>query len=142
MRALALVWLLALLSGCAREQEPEAVYRTLVKAVSDRDADQAWPLLSTASQKRLDARAREAAARAPGVVPPSGRALLLGDAGLASPAVKSVEVRSQDAERAVLRVEEEGRPPREVLLVREGRRWRVELPLPDGLPMPDAVPAR
>jgi hypothetical protein len=134
MRALALVPLLALLPGCAREQEPEAVYRALVKAVSDRDADRAWPLLSTASQKRLDARAREAAARAPGVVPASGRALLLGDAALASPPVKSMEVRSQDAERAVLRVEEEGRPPREVLLVREGRRWRVELPLPDAVP--------
>jgi len=134
MRALALFPLLALLSSCAREQEPEAVYRALVRAVAERDADRAWPLLSTASQKRLDARAREAAARAPGVVPASGRALLLGDAGLASPAVKSLAVRSQDAERAVLWVEEEGRPPREVLLVREGRRWRVELPLPDAVP--------
>jgi hypothetical protein len=136
MRQLAIVPLLALLAGCAREQGPEAVYRALVKAVSDRDADRAWPLLSTASQKRLDARAREAASRAPGVVPASGRALLVGDAALASPAVKSVSLRSQDAERAVLRVEEEGRPPREVLLVREGSRWRVELP------MPEAVPAR
>ena len=134
MRALALVPLLALLPGCAREQGPEAVYRALVRAVAEREADKAWPLLSTASQKRLDARAREAAARAPGVVPASGRALLLGDAALASPAVKSVEVRSQDAERAVLRVEEEGRAPREVLLVREGSRWRVELPGPDALP--------
>ena len=136
MRALALLPLLALLPGCAREQGPEAVYRALVRAVAEREADKAWPLLSTASQKRLDARAREAAARAPGVVPASGRALLLGDAALASPAVKSVEVRSQDAERAVLRVEEEGRPPREVLLVREGSRWRVELPGPDPLPAP------
>ena len=134
MRAIALLPLLALLSGCAREQGPESVYRSLGKAVAEREADQAWPLLSTASQKRLDARAREAAARAPGVVPASGRALLLGDAALASPEVKSVEVRSQDAERAVLRVEEEGRPPREVLLVREGSRWRVDLPLPEVVP--------
>jgi len=136
MRALALLPLLALLSGCARDLGPEAVYRALVQAVADRDADRAWSLLSTASQKRLDARAREVAARAPGVVPASGRALLVGDAALAAPEVKSVAVRSQDAERAVLRVEEEGRPPREVLLVREGSRWRVELP------MPEAVPAR
>ncbi len=118
------------LAACARDPGPEAAYRSLAKAVAERDADKAWSLLSLDSQKRLDALAREAAARAPGVVAPGGRQLLLGDAALASRALARVEVASQESDRAVLRVEEVGRPPRQVSLVREGRAWRVELPPP------------
>ena len=130
MRRLAPLALALSLSACARDPGPEAAYRALAKAVAERDADQAWSLLSQASRKRLDALAREAAARAPGVVAPSGRQLLLGDAALASRPLARVEVASQDGDRAVLRVQEEGRPPREVTMVREGRGWRVELPPP------------
>jgi hypothetical protein len=128
MRALALLALLALAPACARELGPEASYRALVKAMAERDADRAWSLLSAASQKRLDALARAAAARAPGVVPASGRQLLIGDAALASPSLVSVSLQSQSGDRAALQVEEAGRAPRRVVMVREGGRWRVELP--------------
>lgn len=127
----ALALLLSLsLAACARDPGPEASYRSLAKAVAERDADKAWSLLSRDSQKRLDALAREAAARAPGVVPPSGRQILLGDAALGSRPLVRVEVSSQQDERAVLRVEEQGSPPRQVSMVREGGAWRVELPPP------------
>ena len=122
------------LAGCAREPGPEATYRSLVRAVAARDADKAWSLLSRDSQRRLDALAREASARAPGVVPPSGKALLIGDAALAARALARVEVESESGDRAVLRVEVEGGPPRRVTMVREGRAWRVEIP---GLPPPE-----
>ncbi len=129
-RALALLSL-AVPLACARDLGPEASYRALAKAVSDRDAERAWSLLTRASQKRLDERARAAAARAPGVVPATGRQLLLGDAALASRPVTSVVVLRESGDRAVLRVEVEGAAPREVTMVREGR-WRVELPeVPD-----------
>ncbi len=127
MRCLLLLSLLALSPACARDLGPEAAYRSFLKAVAERDADKAWNLLSRASQKRLDERARAAAARAPGVVPPSGRQLLLGDAALQARPVAAVALVSQTDQRAVLRVEIQGTPPREVTLVHEGR-WRVELP--------------
>lgn len=127
MRLLLLASIVALAPACARELGPEAAYRSFLKAAADRDADRAWNLLSQASQKRLDEKARAAAARAPGVVPPSGRQLLLGDAALQARAATAVAVVSQTGQRAVLRVEVEGAPPREVTLVHEGR-WRVELP--------------
>jgi hypothetical protein len=128
MRRLATLALAVASTACSRDPGPEAAYRSLVKAVAERDADGAWSLLSRDSQKRLDALAREAAARAPGVVPPSGRPLLLGDAALASRPLELVEVASQEGDHAVLRVKEEGRPPREVSLVRQAGGWRVELP--------------
>ena len=125
-----LALLVPLLAGCARDPGPDAAYRSLAQAVAERDADKAWSLLSRDSQRRLDALAREAAARAPGVVAPSGRQILLGDAALASRPLARVEVASQEGDRAVLQVEEAGRPPRRVSMVREGRGWRVELPPP------------
>jgi len=127
MRSLLLASLIALTPACARELGPEAAYRSFLKAVAERDADRAWNLLSQASQKRLDERARAAAARAPGVVAPSGRQLLLGDAALQARPAATVAVLSQTDRRAVLRVDVEGAPSREVALVHEGR-WRVELP--------------
>jgi len=127
MRSLLLASLIALTPACARELGPEAAYRSFLKAVAERDADRAWNLLSQASQKRLDERARAAAARAPGVVAPSGRQLLLGDAALQARPAATVAVLSQTDRRAVLRVDVEGASPREVALVHEGR-WRVELP--------------
>ncbi len=125
MRRLVPIALLA--AACARDLGPDQAYRSLVQAVQERDADKAWALLSRASQKRLDERARAAAARAPGVVPASGRQLLIGDAALGARRVTSIVVLRESGDRAVLRVEVEGGPSREVTLVREGR-WRVELP--------------
>jgi hypothetical protein len=122
--------LLLALAACARQPGPEEAYRSLSKAVAERDADKAWSLLSRESQKRLEALARQAAAQAPGVVSPSARQLLLGDASLAARPLAQLTVASQEGDRAVLRVEEQGRPPRQVTMVREARAWRVELPPP------------
>jgi hypothetical protein len=120
---------LALLGGCARPEPPDAAYRQLVAALRARDAERAWPLLSSRTQAWLDARAEAAAARAPGVVPASGKELLVGGAAAALRPPKSIVVLRESADRAVLQVIVEGEPPREVALVREGG-WRVDLPEP------------
>jgi hypothetical protein len=100
-----------------------------VRAVADRDEAGAWNLLSAATQKRLDDRARVAAAAAPGVVPPSGRAMLVGDASLGVLPPTSITGVGEAPDRAVLRVEAPGTPARDVVLVREGGAWRVDLPV-------------
>jgi hypothetical protein len=118
------------LAACApREGSPGAAYRAFVRAVSERDADRAWGILSSDTQAWLEARARSAAAAAPGVVAPSGRQLLLGDAALGPRPLASVVVVRETRDRAVVEVAEEGGAKREVELVREGG-WRVRVPEP------------
>jgi hypothetical protein len=86
-------------------------------------------MLSERSRAALDARAADIASRAPpGVVAGSGRQLVLGDLAARTPRAKAVVVRRESRERAVLAVEVEGEPVREVTLVREGGVWRVDLP--------------
>jgi hypothetical protein len=121
--------LLATSLACSRPEPPDAAYRALVEAVRARDADRAWPLLSTRTQAWLDERAKAAAAAAPGVVPASGKALLLGSAAAAVRPPKSIIVLRESADRAVLHVAHEDEEPHEVRLVKEGR-WRVDLPEP------------
>jgi hypothetical protein len=121
---------LAALPACGRDLPPDATYRALVRAMADRDAEAAWALLSADSQRWLQERARGAAAAAPGVVSSSARQLLVGDASLGAPSPRSIEVVSASADRAVLRVEGRAGAPQDVTLVREGGRWRVEIPRP------------
>jgi hypothetical protein len=121
---------LAALPGCGRDLPPDGTYRALVRAMADRDADAAWALLSVESQRWLQERARSAADAGPGVVSSSARQLLVGDASLGAPAPRSIEVVSASAERAVLRVEGRAGAPQDVTLVREGGRWKVEIPRP------------
>jgi hypothetical protein len=120
--------LAALLPACQRDAPPDATYRALVRATAERDEAAAWALLSAATQKRLEDRARLAAAAAPGVVPASARAMLVGDASLAVRPPTSITPGESTPDRAVLRVEAPGSPPRDVVLVREGGAWRVDLP--------------
>ena len=127
--ALALAAVLAL-AGCRSEGPPDTAYRAFAQATRDGDAETAWSLLSSSTREWLDRRASEVASRAPeGVVPSSGKALLLGNAALAAPRVKSVVILRETADRAVVKVEAEGQPPREVTLVNE-RGWRVDIPPP------------
>jgi hypothetical protein len=122
---------LAAAIACARPAPaPDAAYRALVEAVRARDAERAWPLLSPATQAWLDARAKAAAAQAPGVVVASGKALLLGSAAAATRPPKSIVLVRESADRAVLQVTDDGaEAPREIVLVKDGR-WRVDLPEP------------
>jgi hypothetical protein len=120
-----------LLPGCRKVGPPDAVYRSFAQATREGDAETAWELLSARTREWLDERAAEVAARAPsGVVSPSGKALLLGNAALAVPKVKSIVVLRESSDRAVLQVEAEGQPGREVTLVNEGG-WRVDIPPPE-----------
>jgi hypothetical protein len=119
-----------LLAACRRPSPPDAAYRTFAQATREGDADTAWSLLSARTRDWLDRRAGEVAARAPeGVVPSSGKEMLLGSAALAAPRVKSIVVVRESGDRAVLKVEAEGQPAREVTLVNEGG-WRVDIPPP------------
>ena len=125
---LALALLLAV-PGCQGDLPPDAAYRALVRAMAERDEAAAWDLLSAGTQARLAERARVAAAAAPGVVPPSARAMLAGDAPLAVRPPTSITVVESGPARAVLRVEAPGAGPADVVLVRERGSWRVDLPV-------------
>ncbi len=125
---LALAFLLAV-PACQRDLPPDAAYRALVRAMSERDEEAAWDLLSSATQGRLAERARVAAAAAPGVVPPSARAMLAGDAPLAVRPPTSIVVVEVGPDRAVLRVEAPGAKTADVVLVRERGGFRVDLPV-------------
>jgi len=122
--------LAAAMSGCRRpEERPDAAYRAFARAVADRDAERAWALLSSDTRAWLEERARAAAAAAPGVVAPSARQLLVGDAALTPRPLGDVVVLREARDRAVLGVGEEGRGRAEVELVREGG-WRVRIAAP------------
>ena len=120
--------LVAVLPACQRDLPPDATYRALVRAAADRDEAAAWNLLSSATKKRLEERARVAAAAAPGVVPASARSMLVGDASLGVRPPSSITGVEAGPDRAVLRVEAPDSPSRDVVLVREGGAWRVDLP--------------
>jgi hypothetical protein len=126
----ALVLLAALATaGCRRPAGPAETYRAFTNAARAGDVDGVWSRLSERSRQALDARARAAAARAGGVVPASGKDLVLGDLAYAAPRLKAVTVVRESRDAAVLSVEVEGATAaREVSLVRESGVWRVLLP--------------
>jgi len=133
---------LLLPAACTRDPGPEATYRALARAVADRDEDAAWALLSKGTQAWLEARARDAAKAAPGVVPPGARQMLLGDAALSAVPPTVIELVRGDEREAVLRVRSPGGDAVEVRLVREGGAWRVEARPPGAgtTPGPGAPP--
>lgn len=128
LTALALV--LAVASpGCRRPAGPAETYRAFAAAARAGDAEGVWTRLAERSRAALDARAKEAAAKGGGVVPASGKELVVGDLALQAPRVRNVTVLRESQDAAVLAVEVEGAPgAREVALVRESGVWRVVLP--------------
>ncbi len=132
-----LALLLLATAGCRRPAGPAETYRAFAAATRAGDADGVWARLSESSRQVLDARARAAAAKAPGVVPASGKELAVGDLAAEAPRVRSVTVLRESRDAAVLSVEVEGKPgAREVSLVREGGVWRVVLPFDNQSPSP------
>ncbi len=120
---------LAALPACRREAGPADRYRAFAAAARDGKADEVWGMLSERSRAELDRRAKDLAARAPpGVLAASGRGVVLGDLAAATPPPTSIVVVRESRDAAVLAVEVEGGPAREVTLVREGGVWRVVVP--------------
>lgn len=116
------------LAGCRRPDGPAESYRRFAAAARTGDADAVWSMLSERSRAALDARARALSSRAaPGVIPPSGRDLVLGDQAARAPRLRSAVVVRESADAAVVRVEDEAGGQGEVTLLREGGAWRVEL---------------
>jgi hypothetical protein len=128
--ALTVVTLGLVAPGCRRPSGPAETYRAFAAAARAGDAEGVWSRLSARSREVLDARAREAAARAPGgVVPSSGKDLVVGDLAAQAARVRSATVLRESSDAAVVAVEVEGAPgKREVTLVREAGVWRVVLP--------------
>ncbi len=130
-RALALLAAAALaaLPACRRDVSPADRYRAFAEAARDGKADEVWGMLSERSQAELDRRAKALAAKAPpGVLASSGRAMVLGDLSALAPRPTSIVVVRESRDAAVVSVEAEGQPTREVSLVREGGVWRVVVP--------------
>lgn len=125
---------LVLATGCRKADGPADRYRAFVASARAGDSDAVWEGLSAASRAALDARAKAVAAKAPeGVVPASGKELVLGDLAASAPRVKSVVALRESAGAAVLAVEDEAGGRSEVTLVREDGAWKVVVP---GLAVP------
>lgn len=129
-RLLPLALLVLLAAGCTRPQGPAEAYRAFAAAARSGDSAAVWGMLSAGSREVLDRRAAELAKEAPpGVVPASGKDLVLGDLSVAAPRPTSIVVRRESRDAAVVAVEVEGgRGAQEVSLVREGGVWRVVVP--------------
>ncbi len=130
-RALALLAALAVAASpaCRRDGGPAERYRAFASAARDGKADEAWGMLSERSRAELDRRAKDLAARTPpGVVAGSGRAMVLGDLSAVAAPPRSVVVVRESRDAAVVAVEADGQPTREVSLVREAGVWRVVVP--------------
>ena len=130
-RSLALLALAGLLAvpACRRDVGPAERYRAFATAAREGRADEVWSMLSEGSRAELDRRAKDLAAKAPpGAVATTGRATVLGDLASVSPRPASVTVVRESRDAAVVAVEVEGQPAREVSLVREGGVWRVVVP--------------
>ncbi len=115
--------------GCRRGDGPAERYRAFAAAARSGDGDAVWSMLSERSRATLEARAKALAARVPsGVVPGSGRELVLGGLSARAPRPAQVLVVRESRDAAVVAVEVAGEPRREVSLVREGGVWRVVVP--------------
>lgn len=120
------------LAACRSPAGPADQYRRFAAAARTGDAAAVWSMLSARSRAALDARAKALAERAPGVVPASGRDLVLGDFAARAARIRSAVVVRESAGTAIVAVEDEAGAKGEVTMVREDGAWRVVLPGLDG----------
>jgi hypothetical protein len=127
--ALPLVAIAFLSAACRPPEDPATRYRRFAAAARGGDADTAWALLATASQKQLEARSKELKAGGPtGGADLRAQELLLGDLARTAPKVKAAKVARADGDRATVDVELEGGGHGQVEMQREQDGWRVVLP--------------
>jgi hypothetical protein len=126
--SLAVLSLALALPACRRAAGPADRYRAFAAAARNGDAAAVWSMLSRRAQASFDARARALGAAAPGVVPPRGQDIVVGDLAVRAPRLRSALVLRESADAAVVRVEDETGARGEVTLVREGGTWKVEVP--------------
>jgi hypothetical protein len=121
-------------TSCREPEGPADRYRVFAAAARAGDVETVWSMLSEDSRAKLDARAKELSARAaPGVLPGSGKDLVLGSLASTAPPLESVVVVRESRNEAVVAVKTAGGgEAREVTLVREGGTWRVILPAAAG----------
>jgi hypothetical protein len=123
----AVVPLLLVLAGCKGETNPEDAYRTFAAALANRDSDKAFGMLSQGSQQKLTRLAQEASRQAEGGVPPDPRRMIVSGDPAAKP-IKEIKLLSRSSDSALISVDD-GAGPRQVKMVREGFRWKVDLDL-------------
>ncbi|ACG75051.1 conserved hypothetical protein [Anaeromyxobacter sp. K] len=116
------------LAACRAPASPADQYRRFASAARAGDAATVWSMLSARSREALDAEAKALAGRAPGVVPASGRELVLGDFAARAARIRSAVVVRESSGTAIVAVEDEAGAKGEVTLVREDGAWRVVLP--------------
>ncbi len=112
------------LGGCKGEWSPDSAYRKFANAVANHDGDKAFAMLSEASRKKVTLLAEQAAKAGGTVLADPRRMILAGDPYAKS--IQSVNVVRSEGGVAVLSVDD-GSGPREVTMVREGLRWKVQL---------------
>lgn len=124
-KALALACLLAACPASAPPPGaagPAEAAQDFASALQKGDTSTAWSLLSSRTQQQADRLAREAA---PDAGPEAGRQMLFNSALPGRPV--NARVVSQSDDSAEVQTAEDGGPT--FHLVREGGRWRVDLPL-------------
>jgi hypothetical protein len=127
MRAPPLAALTLLLAACrpARDDTPEAAYRSFAAAANKGDAERAFALLSPDSQARVRARLAGLGAASGGSLGEDAARWMF--SGGRAPPLTAVQLLKKDPDRATLGVTA-GERTREVTLVRQGSVWRVQLP--------------
>ncbi len=121
-RLLALSAAALLATACRPPENPAQRYERFARAAREGKAGAVWSMLSSGSQERFRARAKELG------LPGDPARLVLGDLAPSAPKVKSVTPLRESQKKAVVAVETEDGARGEVTLVREGEEWKVVLP--------------
>jgi hypothetical protein len=115
------------LAACdkSRGGSPVDAYLSFSRAVQRGDAKAAYPLLSSRTQQKLAARAKEISAASGGAIKDDPAALAFSSAPRPDP-LNEVKLLSQAGDRATLEVQAGGRTER-LTMLKEKSGWKVDL---------------